>query len=240
MVLIYKFTFHLSIILGLVLGALNGQLHTIAREVNRLLPGVLQTEQAFHHHRAPSHAIMTTQLLTHHGIQSATTLMSCSHHLGLGTHDTLELLWESLDCGSCHKCENRNSKGETKVDEGIVESVTVTKPYEEMEKITKKLWTYTGLKTGKVSNLEVLCWDHVCKCVCLCVYIFFTEFKCLQVGFGLTKCHRLTIILNEDGLLIPAIEHSGTGSKTGYWQIHFCSYKFSFKIFIPHGLNSIY
>ena len=43
------------------------------------------------------------------------------------------------------------------MDEGIVESVTVTKPYEEMEKITKKLWTYTGLKTGKVSNLEVLC-----------------------------------------------------------------------------------
>lgn len=60
----------------------------------------------------------------------------------------LELLWESLDCGSCHKCENWDSKVETKLDEGIVESIMVTKPYEEIEKIKKKFWTYTGLKTG--------------------------------------------------------------------------------------------
>lgn len=93
----------------------------------------------------------------HHGIQSATTLMPCSHHLGSGTHDTLELLWKSSDCGSCHKCENRNSKEEAKLDEGIVGSVMVTKPHEEMEKIKKKVWTYTGLKTGKVSNPELLC-----------------------------------------------------------------------------------
>ena len=42
----------------------------------------------------------------------------------------------------------------------------------EMEKIKKKFWTYTGSKTGKVSNLELLV-ETICVNMCVCVYTFF-------------------------------------------------------------------
>lgn len=158
----------------------------------------------------------------HRGIQNATILMSCSHHLGLGTHDTLELLWKSLDCGSCHKCENQNSKEETKLDEGIVESLMVTKPYEEMEKIKKKFWTYTGSKTGKVSNLELLV-ETICVNMCVCVYTFFYW---IYMSSGRVWADKMSQAYHHPEWGWPAIEHSGTGSKTGYWQICFCSCKF--------------
>lgn len=134
-------------------------------------------------------------------VQNTAMLMWHSHHLGLHTQNTQTStgILASPRFVAWHKYENRNSKVEATPDEGTVEKAKTTKLWEETEQ-EKKLFQslHSRVENRWGFKPRVLGWDHVCKWVCVYISI---EFKCLQVGFGLTKCHRLTTILNKDGPL---------------------------------------